>query len=222
VIWGPVVPVLEVELAEFPCQVHHSDGGDLWVPLQAEGGAQGVVDECPAHLDHLLKPGAVPLQALGELDERGVRVIHLEIELDGLKQHTLQGEYFLSGILPKAGELLIVGEGSNSFVDISNFLGSFLDFSSQEESTGGCNVSREVGEGMEHVESVEVDGASRHWVVAKSQSPAQLLDESGSFSAVLNFHFIVTKTRCDGWSVSQFLLFIKPIWHLDHTMESLV
>ena len=46
--------------------------------LEAKCCAQGIINKGPAHLDHLLQLGLVPLQALGVADQRGVGVVHLK------------------------------------------------------------------------------------------------------------------------------------------------
>ena len=55
--------------------------------LETERGAERVVDERPRHLNHLLqlRGVALVLQALGVLDQTAVRVVHLQVELDGLE-----------------------------------------------------------------------------------------------------------------------------------------
>ena len=214
VVRGLVVPVLEVELAELACQVHQGDGDDFRLPLEAESGAERVVDEGPAHLNHFLQLGAVPFEALGELDEGGVRVADLKIELDGLKEDPFQCEDFLAWILPECGELLIVGEGADSFLEITNFLGSLFSFTREEESAGGGDVAGEVCESVEHVEPVEVDGAGRYGVVSETKGAAKLLDEASAFSAVPELGFVVADPGLDGGIIAEILLFVEPVRHL--------
>ena len=73
----PVVPVPDLELGQLGRQVHEGYGHDLGLPLQAQRGAEAVVDEGPRHLHHLLQLGLVALQALGVLDQGGVGVVNL-------------------------------------------------------------------------------------------------------------------------------------------------
>ena len=64
VLRRPVLPVPDLELAELGGQVHESDGDHLRLPLQAQGGAQTVIDKSPGHLNHLLQFRFVSFQTL--------------------------------------------------------------------------------------------------------------------------------------------------------------
>jgi len=64
VLGQSALPILHLKLAELCCQVHQGYGDHLWLPLQAQGGAQTVVNKCPGHLHHLLQLWLVTFQAL--------------------------------------------------------------------------------------------------------------------------------------------------------------
>ena len=76
-----------LKFGEFCGEVHERDCDDLRLPLEAERRAERVVDEGPRHLHHLLQLGrvALALQAFRVLDQAAVRVVHRQVELDGLQ-----------------------------------------------------------------------------------------------------------------------------------------
>ena len=80
-------------------QVHQSYGYNLRLPLETERRAEAVIDEGPGHLNHLVKLGLVALQTLGVLQQWGVGVVHLQVELDGLQEDSLQGHHLFPGVL---------------------------------------------------------------------------------------------------------------------------
>lgn len=53
-IHGLGSPLLNLKLAQAPCEIHHRDRYDLRLPLQRQGGAEAVIYKCPRHLNQLL------------------------------------------------------------------------------------------------------------------------------------------------------------------------
>ena len=63
----PVYPVFDLEFRKLHRQVHDSNGYDLWLPLEAKGGTEAVIDECPGHLHHFLKLRLIAYEQSGQI-----------------------------------------------------------------------------------------------------------------------------------------------------------
>ena len=108
-------------------------------------------------------------------------MVHLEVELDCLQQHPLQGHDLLPGVGPELTELLIISKASNCFDQISTLLGCFLRFAREKECAGGGHIAGELEEAVEHVEPVKIDRGCGHSVMSEAQGLSNLLDKPGMY-----------------------------------------
>ena len=104
-------------------------------------------------------------------------MVHLEVELDCLKQHPLQGHDLLPGVRTKLTELMVICKAPNCFYQISTLFRSFLRFSREKERAGGGHVAGELEKTVEHVEPVEIDRGRGHRVMPEAEGLSNLLDK---------------------------------------------
>ena len=95
-------------------------------------------------------------------------MVHLEVELDGLQKHSLQGHHLLPRISAELTELLIIGETPDSFDQISTLFRRLFRLPGEEERAGCGHVAGELDEAVEHVEPVKVDRGRGHRVMTKA------------------------------------------------------
>ena len=125
---------------------------------------------------------------------------------------------------------MVVGETSYGLDQVPALLWCLLRLAGQEESAGGGDVPRELQEGVEHVESVEVNRGRGHGVVSQSEGLADLLDKPDNYQAEDDWSDLTPLlpgplppvprlmavlqaplvTRC----VLQLFLLVIPLWHL--------
>lgn len=211
----PPGPVRHLKLAQLPRQIHESDGDDLRLPLKTQRGAQTVIHEGPGHLYHVGQLLLVTFEALGVLEQVGVRVFHDEVKFDGLQQDPLESH----DLLPRVGAKLcpgdLVHEALGSLHDVLTLLGRLLNLARQEEAAARRHMSGEGLEGVHHVEAVEVDDAGGHGLVAQAHLVADLQDEARPLPPVLNL-LLHTHALRDAGRVPQLTFLVVPPGPLGH------
>lgn len=141
-------------------------------------------------------------------------MVNLQVELDGLQKDTLQGHNFLPGILSEGRVLTVVCEGTDDPDNIFALFRGFLGLARKEEAAGGHQVSGEVLESVEHVETVEVNGGRGHRQMVEIHRFTHLENEPYAFLSVSCLCFIIHAFQL-GRGGPKVFLFPVPVRHLE-------
>jgi hypothetical protein len=92
---------LDIVFGYFASKIHHSNGDNFRLPLQAKRRFERIVDEVPSFLHDFFWRRSAALQALRVLDEKSIGMVDLQIKFDGFQEYPLHCDHFLLGILAK-------------------------------------------------------------------------------------------------------------------------